>query len=521
MHPRNASGRPGTRSLLALTVAFGVLAAMRTSSGAPRSSGPAPAVATDITLQTLVTGLPAITAIAHAGDSRLFLCYRSGQIAIWDGAQILSPLFLDIDPLVMGGGEEGLLGLAFHPQYAANGFFFVYYTNTSGDNVVARYRVSGGDPDLADSSSGVILMTISHPTNNNHNGGQLQFGPDGFLYIGTGDGGSSNDPPCNAQNLNSRLGKLLRIDVDVATPPYWASPASNPFAGAGEAGLDEIWAFGLRNPWRFSFDRLTGNLWIGDVGQDQREEIDFQPASSAGGENYGWKIVEGTRCTGNTSNCSNPAPCGSAVYTGPVYEYDHTLGCAVTGGYVYRGSSSPTLYGIYVYGDYCSGNLWGNGQLFTPTLPDLSTFGESDAGELYAATTDGGLYRIVAVNQGTPTATPTSTPTRTPTRTRTPTPTRTPTGAQTPSPPGWLKPTRTPTPALTGTSTPTRTPTSALTPTSTPTRTPTSALTPTSTPTRTPTRAQTPVVPPWLRPTRTPTPALPAFSADGVPEAGP
>ena len=489
MQGKNASRRPGRRSLLALAVAFGLLAAMRTSSGTPRSPEPAAAFAADIALQPLVTGLPAITSIAHAGDSRLFLCTRNGQIAIWDGAQILSAFFLDIDPLVLGGGEQGLLGLAFHPQYAANGFFFLYYTNTSGDNVVARYRVSGGNPDLADPSSGVILLTIPHPTNVNHNGGQLQFGPDGFLYIGTGDGGSSNDPPCNAQNLNSRLGKLLRIDVNVATPPYWTSPASNPYTSPGNAGLDEIWAIGLRNPWRFSFDRLTGDLWIGDVGQDQREEIDFQLATSPGGENYGWKIVEGTRCTGNTSNCSLPAPCGSAVYTGPVFEYDHTLGCAVTGGYVYRGSSFPSLYGTYVYGDYCSGNLWGNGQLLTPTLPDLSTFGESDTGELYAATTDGGLYRIVAANQATPTSTPT----------RTPTPALTPTRA------GWMKPTRTPSPALTPTLTPTRTPTSALTPT--PTRTSTPALT--LTPTRTPTPALTPSRPGWSKPTRTPTPTLP------------
>ncbi|HQR68295.1 MAG TPA: PQQ-dependent sugar dehydrogenase, partial [Thermoanaerobaculia bacterium] len=408
MCPKSVSRRPARRFLLAFGVVLGLLAVMRTSSGTPRDVRSA-AAATDIALQPLATGLPAITAIAHAGDSRLFLGHQGGQIAIWDGARTLSPAFLDIDPLVLGGGEQGLLGLAFHPRYAANGLFFVYYTNNSGDNVVARYRASAENPDLADPASGVILMTISHPTNANHNGGQLQFGPDGFLYVGTGDGGSANDPPCNAQNTSSRLGKLLRIDVDVSTPPFWTSPPSNPYAGPGSAGLDEIWATGLRNPWRFSFDRLTGDLWIGDVGQDQREEIDFQPGTSAGGENYGWKVVEGTRCTGNTSNCAAAAPCGSAVYTGPVFEYDHSLGCSVTGGYVYRGASIPSLYGVYVYGDYCSGNLWGSGQPFTPKLPNLSTFGEDADGELYAATLAGSLYRIVAPSPATPTPTPTVT----------------------------------------------------------------------------------------------------------------
>jgi glucose/arabinose dehydrogenase len=492
VHEKRVPRRPGLTSLLGLAALLGLLAAMRTSTGTPRSPQSAAAVATDIALQPLATGLPAITSIAHAGDSRLFLAYRDGQIAIWNGAQVLSPAFLDINPLVQGSGEQGLLGLAFHPRYATNGFFFVFYTNNSGDNVVARYQVSGGNPDLADPASGVILMTISHPTNSNHNGGQLQFGPDGFLYIGTGDGGSANDPPCNAQNTGSRLGKLLRIDVDVSTPPYWTSPPSNPFAGPGSAGLDEIWAIGLRNPWRFSFDRVTGDLWIGDVGQDQREEIDFQPVTSPGGENYGWKIVEGTRCTGNTSNCSLPAPCGSAAYKGPVLEYDHTVGCSVTGGYVYRGASMPSLYGTYVYGDYCSGNLWGNGQLFTPKLPNLSTFGEDAVGDLYAATLAGGLYRIVAPTPATPT--PTVTATATPTATQTPTPTRTGTPAGTPTP------TRAPIRF--------RTPAATQTPTPMATRTPTPTQTPT--PAQTPTRTRPPVRPLRPTPTRTPTPTLPA-----------
>jgi glucose/arabinose dehydrogenase len=521
--------RTGYRFLLPLLAGLVLLGTLR-AAFVEEPSGPV-APAASIALQQLAMGLPTITSIASAGDARLFLTYQSGQIAIWDPTQtppqILPTFFLNIDSAVSnGGGEQGLLGLAFHPQYASNGFFFVYYTNNSGDNVVARYQVSA-DPNVAN-GTGVILMTISHPHNSNHNGGQLQFGPDGFLYIGPGDGGSGDDPPCNAQNKLVRLGKLLRIDVNVPTDPFWSSPPSNPYTAPNDPGLDEIWAIGLRNPWRFSFDRLTGDLWIADVGQGQREEIDFQPSGSAGGQNYGWKVVEGTRCTGDSiATCTvPPPPCGSSLYTAPVFEYDHSQGCAVVGGYVYRGTAIPALYGIYLYGDFCSGNLWESGQkLSNPTLPNLSTFGQDAAGELYAATTTGSFYRIVeAVATPTPTSTPpptltkTSTPTRisTPTvsRTQTPTsvpPTPTPTSTRTPTS---VPPTPTPTSTRTPTSvpptpTPTPTPTSTRTPTSVPpTPTPTNQV-PTNTWTPSPTNTvTTPTNPPTQTPTSTPTPKV-------------
>ncbi|HTD53110.1 MAG TPA: PQQ-dependent sugar dehydrogenase, partial [Thermoanaerobaculia bacterium] len=251
-----------------------------------RQEEPAPAsrTAVDITLQTLGNPGGPITSIENAGDSRLFLTIQTGRILIWDGTRFLTTPFLDISSLISCCIERGLLSAAFHPQYATNGFFFVYYTNTAGNLTIARYAVSSGNPNLADPSRGVVLLTIPHPTNANHNGGLLEFGPDGYLYIGTGDGGSANDPPCNAQRDDVLLGKLLRIDVDqnVGSAPFYGIPPSNPFVGAG-LPLDEIWAKGLRNPWRFSFDRMTGDLYIGDVGQDEREEIDFQPRASAGG----------------------------------------------------------------------------------------------------------------------------------------------------------------------------------------------------------------------------------------------
>ncbi len=373
----------------------------------------AAAAVPDVALQNLATGLGPVTSIAQAGDNRLFLTIQTGRILIWNGVEILSAPFLDLTSRVSCCGERGLLSVAFHPQYAQNGFFFVYYTNTAGDVVIARYSVSAANPNAANASSGVILLTIPHPTNSNHNGGQLQFGPDGYLYIGTGDGGSANDPPCNAQRDGVLLGKLLRIDVNqnVSAPPFYAVPPSNPLVGSGDPS-DKIWAKGLRNPWRFSFDRSSGDLWIGDVGQDAREEIDFQPRSSRGGENYGWKVMEGTRCTNNFSNCpAGVPPCNSPLFQAPVYEYSHGTGdCSVTGGYVYRGAAIPQLSGTYVYGDYCSGRIWGNGRLFAPTAPGLTTFGEDISGELYLATLGGSLYRLVNPNPVTPTATPTVPP---------------------------------------------------------------------------------------------------------------
>lgn len=383
--------------------------------------------APDIALQTLATGVGPITSIANARDARLFLTLQTGRIVIFHGGQILPTAFLDLTSLVSCCGEQGLLSIAFSPHYAGNGFFFVDYTNTAGDTVIARYRVSANDGNLADAASGVVLLTIAQPFAN-HNGGELQFGPDGYLYIGMGDGGSANDPNCNGQRDDTLLGKILRIDVNqsINASPFYGIPPTNPFAGAG-LPLDEIWAKGLRNPWRFSFDRLTGDLYIADVGQSAREEIDFQPSSSAGGENYGWKIMEGTLCgVGGNSGCpAGVAACNSPTFKPPLYEYDHSAGrCSVTGGYVYRGTHVPQLLGLYLYGDFCAGSLYANGQLLAVNVPQLTTFGEDFAGELYLGALDGNLYRIVNPSGApTPTGTPvTSVPTHHPTATPTPIP---------------------------------------------------------------------------------------------------
>jgi glucose/arabinose dehydrogenase len=395
-----------------IVLALVTLLATRPSEGA--SSG-APAVLqapAQVVLTPLATGLTSITSITNAGDGRLFLTVQSGRILVWDGLQIRPTPFLDVSSLIICCGEQGLLSVAFHPNYAQNGYFFVDYTNVTGQTVVARYRVSS-NPNVADSFSGVILLTIDQPYTN-HNGGQLQFGPDGFLYIGMGDGGSANDPLCNAQSSQSLLGKLLRIDVDrsVATPPYYGIPPSNPFLANGDAP-PEAWAKGVRNPWRFSFDRLTGDLLIGDVGQGSWEEVDFQPAGSPGGQNYGWKLMEGTHCGGGGSAGCMPGvpPCGDPAYTLPILEYDHGGGrCSITGGYVYRGLSIPDLYGTYVYGDFCSGEIWAaspqSGAWTSTLLPiqisQLQTFGQDAIGELYVGTGNGTFAIVQPAVPSTP-----------------------------------------------------------------------------------------------------------------------
>jgi glucose/arabinose dehydrogenase len=276
--------------------------------------------------------------VTHAGDgsARLFVLEKAGVIRIVVDGEVRDDPFLDISQLVtIRGNEQGLLGLAFHPQYEENGRFFVYYTAVDGGaNTVAEYRVST-DANIADAGSGRVMLAIAD-TRSNHNGGMLAFGPDGYLYVATGDGGGGGDPDENGQALDALLAKILRLDVDGSFP--YTIPPSNPFASTGGA-RPEVWAFGLRNPWRFSFDRETGDMWIADVGQGSWEEVDFQPADSAGGENYGWNTMEGAHCFDPANGCDTS---GLVL---PVHEYDHSAGCSITGGYVYRGEAIPALRG--------------------------------------------------------------------------------------------------------------------------------------------------------------------------------
>jgi glucose/arabinose dehydrogenase len=341
------------------------------------------------------------------GDyKRIFIVEEnSGKIKIWKAGEVLATPFLDIRTKISNSGERGLLGLAFHPNYANNGTFFVFYTR-AGDNadVLARYQVTA-DPNVADPNSETVLFAISDPYEN-HNGGMLAFSPhDGYLYIGTGDGGSGNDPGNRAQDGSQMLGKMLRIDVDNGNP--YSSPPSNPFFGPGDP-LDEIWAIGMRNPWRWSFDRLTGDLYIADVGQDAREEIDFQSVNSTGGENYGWRCMEGLRCTG-LSGCT----CNDASLTLPIHDYTHSDGCSVIGGYVYRGNAIPDLQGTYFFADYCSNHIWSfryDGTTMTEftdrsaelapggglNITSIVSFGEDAFGEMYICDSSGGeLFKIV------------------------------------------------------------------------------------------------------------------------------
>ncbi len=390
---------PAAEALLAVSPAPS--AAVTSLPGGPaagQSQTPLVPSSSQLTFQQVVPGLDRPVAITHAGDGsgRLFITLQGGKVVIYNGSQVLATPFLDITSLVSCCGEQGLLSVAIHPNYAGKGYLYVNYTNRSGNTVIARYTVST-DPNIADAGSAAILLTIPQPFSN-HNGGQLQFGPDGYLYIGMGDGGSAGDPGNRAQNLGELLGKMLRIDVNGGTP--YAIPPTNPFRSMLGA-QPEIWAYGLRNPWRFSFDRLTGDQFIGDVGQDSREEVDFQPAGSRGGQNYGWRLMEGTICYNPPSGCND----GTLVL--PILDYPHLNGdCSITGGYRYRGARFPELYGVYLYGDYCSGHLWGatpngSGGWTTTQLLDtpysITTFGEDQAGEIYLAhyaAGSGAIYRI-------------------------------------------------------------------------------------------------------------------------------
>jgi glucose/arabinose dehydrogenase len=347
-----------------------------------------------VRLTKVVEGFRRPTFVTNAGDGskRLFVLEKSGVIRAVSDAKVSAAPFLDVTAIVKSSGnEQGLLGLAFHPRFKENGRFFIAYTAQSGDNTVAEYRASG---DRGDPQSARVLLAVKDPFPN-HNGGMLAFGPDGYLYMSFGDGGSAGDPNGNAQNLDSLLGKLLRIDVNSGDP--YGIPKDNPFASRTGA-RPEIWAYGLRNPWRFSFDRQTGDVWIGDVGQNAIEEIDFQLAASKGGENYGWRTTEGNACFNPATNCVK------AGLVLPIAEYSHARGCSVTGGYVYRGSAFPGLKGLYFYTDYCSGNFWaisreGAGKATVVELPKIvegiSSFGEDEAGEVYlVGDRDGALYRL-------------------------------------------------------------------------------------------------------------------------------
>ncbi len=377
-------------------------------------SVPASASLTQIASELFASGLNnPMFATAPAGDPRLFVVERGGSIQVLhDGVPNATP-FLSLVGQVGQSGEQGMFGLAFDPDYETNGFFFVLYNDLAGDSVLARYSVSA-DPDVAD-PNGTVLLTISQPFNN-HNGGTVAFGADGFLYFSVGDGGSSNDPGEVAQDPQSLLGKMLRIDVAVPPAPgslellgqNYAIPGDNPFVG-DENTRPEIWAFGLRNPYRFSFDRLTGDLWIADVGQNASEEIDFEPAGDPGGRNYGWDVVEGTLC-----NLVDPAPppapqCGDPALTDPVFEYFHTRGnCSITGGFVHRGTV-PAIGGQYLYGDFCTGRIWSldpQTMFETDRTAELGAaggvgfslvgFGEDGFGESYVVLRNGSVHRIVA-----------------------------------------------------------------------------------------------------------------------------
>jgi hypothetical protein len=361
--------------------------------------------AQDIELETFATGFFSPVNVKHAGDDRLFVVERAGVIKILnsDGTVNNTP-FLDINSQVIDdGGEQGLLALAFHPNYSSNGFFYVNYINNSGDTVISRF--TRNTENSADPGSEVILMTIAQPFLN-HNGGDMHFGPnDGYLYISTGDGGSAGDPGNRAQNLSLLLGKILRIDVDGTSNGNYGIPADNPFVNNSEA-LDEIWSYGLRNPWKFSFDRDNGDIWIADVGQSSREEINRVTATSIGGENYGWKCFEGS------TTFSTVAGCSTITHTPPIAEYAHggsPFKCSITGGYRYRGTQQSSLEGFYFFADYCSDQIG----VVRETAPDqfqltfedqfsnqgFSAFAEDVNGELYAVgVISGTISKIVDVN---------------------------------------------------------------------------------------------------------------------------
>ncbi len=351
----------------------------------------------NLSLSQVITGLSSPVHIAHAGDgsNRLFIVEKGGNIKVFNSGYTLLGTFLTVTGLSTSG-EQGLLSLAFHPQYVQNGLFFVYYVNASGNLEVARYAVSPGNANQADAASKQVLLTISHPTNSNHNGGEMHFGDDGYLYLSTGDGGGSGDPSNNSQNTTSLLGKLLRLNVSTgSTAPFYTIPPTNPFG-------NEVFAIGLRNPFRWSFDRLNKDIWIGDVGQDAFEEINRIPFSGAAGTNFGWRCYEG-------NNTFNSSGCGSSTYTFPVHAYvTQNPAASVVGGTVYRGYQYENMRGYYIAADYYSGVFYkiiyntgtSSWVVSTQTISsplNISDFGENEAGELLACSNGAGaVYRVTS-----------------------------------------------------------------------------------------------------------------------------
>jgi glucose/arabinose dehydrogenase len=431
LHRRSAAARLTVRLAGGLAAILMVVAACTTPSGSPSSGGSATPVATSpgaarpspsptlrgstnpplpsgpdaLALEPLAEGLDTPVGITYApdGSGRLYVLERAGRVRVIEANGTLRPEpFVDLSARILSGGERGLLGIAFHPDYADNGRLFVHYSRAGdGGTVVSELRAAA-DRRSADPESEQVLLQVTQPFAN-HNGGQLAFGPDGYLYVGLGDGGSGGDPFGNAQNTDVLLGKVLRLDVD--RPPTggrgYAIPQDNPFAPGGirpDAGRPEIWAYGLRNPWRFSFDPEGGDLYIGDVGQGRWEEVDRQPGDSRGGENYGWAEMEGRHCYADD--------CDQAPYVKPIAEYSHDLGCSITGGYVYRGERQPELVGAYVFGDYCSGlvfTLQVDEGTVTPKVVlesglSITAFGTDEDGEIYVASIDGSIQRVVVAD---------------------------------------------------------------------------------------------------------------------------
>ncbi|HEY7333026.1 MAG TPA: PQQ-dependent sugar dehydrogenase [Candidatus Limnocylindria bacterium] len=375
------------------------------ASGRGSTNPPLPTGPDALALEPFAAGLDTPIGLAHAGDGsgRLYVLEQVGRVRVVerDGTVRAEP-FIDLSGRVLSGGERGLLGIAFHPDYPRNRRLFVHYSRAGdGATVVSELRASA-DGRTADPSSERILLGVTQPFPN-HNGGRIAFGPDGYLYIGLGDGGSGGDPYANAQNTNVLLGKLLRIDVDrqPSGGRAYAIPRDNPFAPQGirpDGGAPEIWAYGLRNPWQFSFDTEGGDLYIGDVGQGRWEEVNRQPGDSRGGENYGWAVMEGRHCY--VDNCEQ------AAYVKPIAEYSHREGCSITGGYVYRGARQPELQGIYVFGDYCSGLVFtlhvDEGTVTPKVVLDsglsITSFGVGEDGEIYLADIGGSIGRVVVAD---------------------------------------------------------------------------------------------------------------------------